>query len=370
MQRIVVSVTNDLVTDQRVHKICSTLVAMNFKVLLIGRRLRSSLPLKRDYATNRMKLLFNKGFLFYAEYNTRLFFKLLFLKKDILLSNDLDTLLPNFLIGKLMRKQLVYDSHELFTEIPELIHRPKTQKIWLAIEKQIFPKLKNVYTVNASIATIYKKKYGVAVHVVRNIAPKLTNDNVDLDLSNRIKGTGRMLILQGAGINVDRGAEEAVEMMQYLKDVVLYIIGNGDAIEGLKKMTKALNLETKVIFIDRLPYEELMEYTKIADLGLSLDKGTNLNYEYALPNKIFDYIQAKTPLLVSNRKLVSELVKKYDVGLVVTKLDPQHLAEHIQAIFLNTMQLKKWSVNLERAAKEFNWETEATKLKMIFNNLK
>ncbi len=161
MPRIIISATNDLSTDQRIKKICETLFELNFDIVLIGRKLKSSLPLKRKYRTIRMKLLFNKGFLFYAEYNLRLFFQLLFLKKDILLSNDLDTLLPNFLISKIFSKKLVYDSHELFTEVPELISRPKVQKVWIKLEKYILPKLNNVYTVNNTIANYYSKKYGI-----------------------------------------------------------------------------------------------------------------------------------------------------------------------------------------------------------------
>ena len=145
MQKIIISVTNDLTTDQRVHKVCISLQKMGFEILLVGRKLQNSLPLDRNYQTHRIQLLFNKGFLFYAEYNLRLFFYLLFKKKEIVLANDLDTLLPNYLVSKLQKKKLVYDSHELFTEVPELINRPKTQKIWLKIEQKILPKLKSLF---------------------------------------------------------------------------------------------------------------------------------------------------------------------------------------------------------------------------------
>lgn len=370
MQRIVVSVTNDLNTDQRVHKVCSTLVDMNFDVLLIGRKLSSSVSLSRNYKTSRIKLLFNSGFLFYAEYNLRLFLKLLFLKKDILLSNDLDTLLPNFLISKLTSKKLVYDSHELFTEIPELIDRPKVQKVWLLIENYIFPKLKNIYTVNNSIARFYKQKYQVDVEVVRNIAPKLVNKTADVNLSKQIKGDKRMLILQGSGININRGAEEAVEMMQYLEDTILYIIGGGDIYNKLKDLIFRLNLEDKVIIMEKIPYEELLEYTKIADLGLSLDKGTNLNYEYSLPNKVFDYIQAQTPLLVSNRKEVAALVTSENIGMIINTYNPKFMADHIKEIFTNNDRYLIWKQNLLKASEKYSWEMEQVKVKEIFQNLR
>ncbi len=370
MQKIIVSVTNDLATDQRVHKVCTTLTNLDYDVTLIGRKLSKTLPINRPYRTLRMKLLFKKKFLFYAEYNIRLFLKLLFLKKDILLSNDLDTLLPNFIISKLLRKKLVYDSHELFTEIPELIDRPRIQKVWLSIEKTIFPKLKNVYTVNDSIASFYRNTYNVDVHVIRNIAKRLNTKTVNTVLADKIKGHKKMLILQGSGINIDRGAEEAVKMMQYLNNIILYIIGSGDVFENLKKLRTSLKLEDKVFIKDKVPYTELMEYTKIADLGLSLDKPTNLNYEYSLPNKVFDYIQAQTPLLVSNRKEVAHLVTENKIGLVIDNHEPKKLADVVNKLFSDKKQYQHWKENLVIAAEKYNWESESEKLNVIFKELK
>ena len=370
MQRIIISVTNDLVSDQRIKKICNTLQELNFNIVLIGRLLPDSLPLKRDYKTIRMRLLFNNGFLFYAEYNIRLFLKMLFLRKDILLANDLDTLLPNYLISKIFSKKLVYDSHELFTEVPELISRPKIRSFWFSIEKFIFPKLKNVYTVNSKIAEIYFEKYKIPVKVIRNIAPKLQNQSIDIQLSKKIKGNKKMLILQGSGINIDRGAEEAVTMMQYLDNTILYIIGSGNVFNRLKELKNKYNLGNKVFLKNKMPYDELLEYTKIADLGLSLDKGTNLNYEYSLPNKVFDYIQCQIPILTSNREIIANLVSKNIIGYVSDTHDPKKLAEIVNGIFTNQKQYNLYKENLKKACDLYTWEKESEKLKEIFTNLK
>lgn len=369
MKRIVVSVTNDLVTDQRVHKTCTTLFNNGFDILLIGRKLKNSHPIVRNYTTRRIKLLFNKGALFYAEYNLRLFFILLFTKKDILLANDLDTLLANYLASKISKKKLVYDSHELFTEVPELINRPFQQNFWLFIERNILPKLKNVYTVNEEIAKIYSDKYKVNVQVIRNIAPLYHNLNICEKFSETVKEKSKMIILQGSGINMDRGAEEAVEMMQYLNGFVLYIIGSGDVIDILKSMVQNMNLTNKVIFKDKMSYDSLMEYTKIADLGLSLDKNTNLNYTYSLPNKVFDYIQANTPILASNTKIISKLILSNNIGSITDSHNPKELAKTIENIFLNEQQYSIWCKNLKEVAKELNWENESKKLMKIFESI-
>ncbi|MDR0798905.1 MAG: glycosyltransferase, partial [Dysgonamonadaceae bacterium] len=145
--RITLSVTNDLVTDQRVHKVCTTLLQHGYEVKSVGRRLRNSPDLQRPYATRRMRLLFNKGFLFYAEFNLRLFWYLLFDRTDLYLANDTDTLLANYLASKLRRKPLVFDAHEMFPEVPEVIHRKKVHAVWQGLEDFLFPKLTHAYTV-------------------------------------------------------------------------------------------------------------------------------------------------------------------------------------------------------------------------------
>ena len=134
-KKVIISVTNDLVSDQRVHKVATSLMKFNYDVLLVGRKLIESLPVNRYYKTKRMRLIFRRSALFYAAYNFRLFCLLLFRKVDILLSNDLDTLPANYMISKLRNKTLIYDSHEYFTEVPELISRPRTRSFWLKLEK-------------------------------------------------------------------------------------------------------------------------------------------------------------------------------------------------------------------------------------------
>jgi len=97
-KRVLVSVSNDLVTDQRVGKVSASLQRNGYDVLLIGCIKKERKPLDRPYQTYRFNLFFRKKFIFYLEYNLRLLFVLLFKRKDILLCNDTDALPANFIV--------------------------------------------------------------------------------------------------------------------------------------------------------------------------------------------------------------------------------------------------------------------------------
>ncbi|PLX09619.1 MAG: glycosyltransferase, partial [Marinilabiliales bacterium] len=358
-KKVLVSVINDLVTDQRVHKVCLSLTSMGFEVVLIGRILPDSMPMdSRPYKSHRMRLMFRKGAFFYAEYNIRLFFHLLFSKTNLLVSNDLDTLLTNYLISSLKSKPLVYDSHEYFTEVPELVSRPNIQRVWKRIEAWIFPKLKDVITVNDSIADLFEKDYGIRPKVVRNIPFKkdvsIPAKRSDLGLPDDSK----ILILQGSGINIHRGSEEMVEAMKYLDGVKLLIVGGGDVLELLKDMANKDGIKGKVIFRPRQPYEMLMQYTSIADIGLTLDKDTNLNYRFSLPNKLFDYIHSGIPVLSSDLPEIRKIIDEFEIGDFIPDHNPETIAKKVKEVLANEDLLDKWKKNIIFAARNLSWQNE------------
>lgn len=371
MQRVIVSVSNDLYTDQRVHKVCSYLEERGFDVLLVGRLRKNSQPLKRSYRTKRMRLLFDKGALFYAEFNIRLYLFLLFHKSSILVANDLDTLLANYCSLPFKRgNKLVYDTHEYFTEVPELTARPRVRAVWLAIEKWIFPKLENIITVNQSIADAYHKRYGKKVHIVRNISPKWNPKEVKSRSELGLPVTGRLIIFQGAGINVERGAEEAVYAMKYIDDAHLLFVGDGDVISDLKRIIEEEKLASKVHIFGKRPYDELLNFTHHADLGLSLDKPSNDNYRFSLPNKLFDYIHTLTPVLVSDVIEVKRIVEKYELGIVTKTHDPKELAREINALFEDKLRYQGFVEQCKKAGEIESWEGETTILDRIYLKLK
>ena len=365
-QRAIVSVTNDLVTDNRVHRTCMALLELGYDVLLIGRRIPGSGPLERAYRTTRMRLLFNKGPLFYAEYNLRLFFLLLFAKADLLVANDLDTLLANYLARR--GRKLVYDSHEFYTEVPELTARPAVRRIWLAIEQWIFPRLKTVITVNQSIADAYKERYGSDVHVVRNIPMKRRLAEPPSRRSLGLPVDMTVLILQGAGINRDRGVEELIEAMVHLPECYLVIIGSGDVWWRLGGWAIDKGVEDRVRLIERLPYERMMDYTRNADLGLTLDKDTNLNYRFSLPNKLFDYLNAGIPVLATDLPEVAGIVRKYDAGIVIPTADPATIAREVKAFFADDGHVRRARANATFAARELDGDVEMEKLIAVLRN--
>ena len=367
-KRVILSVINDLVTDQRVNRTAGVLTELGFEVLLVGRRkFDSPVMPEREYETFRMRLLFEKGPWFYAEYNTRLFFLLLSRPAELLVSNDLDTLLPNYLVHKLKRIPLVYDSHEYFTATPELVDRPRVQRIWKWIEKSIVPKLKDCITVNASIANLFEKEYKVPFRVVRNIpnAPKHKETPTREELN--LPADKKIVLLQGSGINIQRGAEEAVEAMQYLENVLLLIVGGGDVISLLKQKTNELKLQEKVKFVSRQTPEKLAGYTRNADLGLTIDKDTNINYRFSLPNKLFDYIHAGVPVLATPLVELKSIIQKYQIGAFIENHDPEHIAATIKAMFDDEKQLAEYKQNTARATADLNWETEKKVLSEIFS---
>ncbi|HMN05821.1 MAG TPA: glycosyltransferase [Flavobacteriales bacterium] len=369
MKRALVSVTNDLATDNRVARTCGVLTELGYEVLLVGRRLPGSLPVERPYKTRRLRLLFNKGPLFYAEYNLRLFFLLLFSPCTLLFSNDLDTLLPNYLAARLRGKKLVYDTHEFYTEVPELVGRLRVRAVWLAIERRIFPKLKHVITVNQSIANAYRERYGNEVMVVRNIpmprelAPAPSRAELGLPTGKRI------LVMQGAGINVQRGAEEAVLAMKELPDCLMLIIGGGDAWPVLERMVQEHGLQDRVRLIGKMPYARMMDYTRNADLGLTLDKDTNLNYRFSLPNKLFDYLHAGIPVLATDLPEVAAIVRAHDCGVVLPAADPAAITGAVRALFIGPDRYAALRRNAIFAASKLDGTQETGKLRSILERL-
>ncbi len=364
----IVCVTNDLTTDQRVDRTCITLMELGYSVILIGRKLNKSLPLiPRLYEMHRMPLWFNKGPFFYANYNIRLFLYLITHKFSLIVSNDLDTLPASFLAYKIKTRgvTLLHDCHEYFRGVPELVGRKGTTRVWKWIEDRIFPRLELITAVNGSVAKLYKEEYGNEIVVIRNVPFRKHGGEAISKESLGISPHQKVILYQGA-VNLDRGLEEIIQAMKYIRcDAKLVIVGTGDKFDELQAFVKQEKVPGKVIFTGPIPFQDLYRYTLMADIGLSVEKDVSLNYHFALPNKFLDYIQANVPLLISPFPEMKAILDKYFIGEVLESHDPIHIAEKIDGMLLNETRLALFRENLLSAAEELCWENEEPKLKKM-----
>jgi len=349
-------VFNDLSTDQRVHKIADTLTQNGYSVLVLGTHTKNSADIApRNYLTYRIFRFFKKGKLAYLEFHIKSFFYLVFSKKvNILVANDLDTLAPVFFAAFLKGSRVIYDSHEHFTEVPELINRPFTRKIWNFLENLLAPRVNQIMTVNQPLAEILANKFKKYVSTVRNVP--LFNKN------EKQITTEKILIYQGA-VNVGRGVELMIAAMKFLPEWKLWIVGGGDLEEQLKLKFSS----DQICFFGKIPFENLSEITSKARIGLSLEENLGLNYRIATPNKVFDYVQMQIPVIISDLPGLKSLYNEFPIGEILYHRTPESLAEIVRKIDEN---IEKYTNELRRASEQWCWENESKELLKIYDGMK
>ena len=362
MLTIVLSVTNDISIDQRMHKVCSTLVDAGYEVLLVGRLKPDSLPLKsQKYGTHRMKMWYTKGKLFYLEFNIRLFFYLLAQKSSIITSNDLDTLLASYLASKIKGTKLVYDTHEYFTELPELAHRPKVKAIWEKLEQWLFPKADAVYTVNKSLSDIYQEKYKKKVSIIRNLPFRQKNVLPVSPVEN-------IVIYQG-NVNLSRGIDIMLKALVHLPDVEFWIVGPGDLLQEMQELALSLGVAGRTKFWGQIPFQELPYITRQAKIGISIEQPVGLNSILCLPNKLSDYIQLGIPVVVSDLPEIRRVVDQYQTGIILDNNDPATIVAAIRKLIDDKTLYQQFHENALVAANDLCWEKEQDTLTGIYKNL-
>ena len=354
MKRIIFTVTNDLTYDQRMKRICHTLATAGYDVTLVGRRLPSSVALtKEDYKQKRIRCRFHRGKWFYAEYNIRLFFYLLFRRMDAVCAIDLDTILPCLRVSQIKKIHRIYDAHEFFTELKEVISRPSIHKRWLQIEKKSVPKFKWGYTVSESIALEFKKRYGVGYATIRNV-PLL------FEAMEPRPATEKFILFQGA-VNEARGFEYLIPAMKEVP-YKLVICGDGNFMPQLKALVKENHLENQIELKGMLLPDELVPIARQATIGIGLAEKQGLNQYLALPNKFLDYIHIGLPQISMNYPEYAKINHQFEVAVLLDDLQPQSIAKAINDLMQDDNRRKQMQQQCMIARKELNWQHESKKL--------
>lgn len=359
--KVLVSVFNNLATDQRVEKVCETLRSGGYEIHLVGNDWGGLPDFARDYPTKRISLQSRSLKTAYPEFNVKLYKYLLKFadKNTILLANDLDTLYANYLISKKLSIPLVFDSHEIFTEMPAIQNRI-SQKIWRFLEKTLLPKVKYMMTESESYSEWFQEKYNIKPIVVRNI-PRQIKEEISFPENNP-----KIILYQGV-INQSRGLPQAIEAMKFLDNVIFKIIGDGPKREAYERLVLDKKLESKVQFLGQMLPEDMRKITKTADVGLSLEENGGVSYLYSLPNKVSDYIQAKVPLVMINFPEMMRIKREFNIGEVVKNHEPSNIAQKIKTVLENGRLYYK--DDLEKAGKKLCWEEEELKINELFEKV-
>ena len=368
-RRIAVLVSNDLTFVHRVRKTCDTLRRAGHDPVLVGRRMKrgDATSINRPYSTQRLWLGVDQGPVFYVALQFRLWGALRRLHREggveAVWANDLDTLGPAVWAARRFGWAIAYDSHEWFTEAEGLKDKRFKKAIWRAWERRCFRGIDRMLTVNNAIAEAYGRD-GLMVEVVPNVPERLEPAEPMPRQNLGWPEDKVVLLMQGAYMDRDRGALDAVRAMVHLPDVHLALIGAGPEHVEAVPLAARIGVADRVHVHERMEYAALRRCTAAADIGLSLDRPTVANFRFSLPNKLFDFLHAGLPVVCSDLPVAGRFVKENGTGEVAAAANGDDAIAHsVAEAVLAVMAAPPSSEHLAALADRHHWGAhEATVL--------
>ena len=280
---------------------------------------------------------------------------------DLIISNDINTLPLAIKIGK--KTPVFFDAHE---------YSPKEFEdnfLWKMLFSGLNDYLCRSYlhraskltSVCESISSEYKRVYGVKPHVILN-APDYKNLK-----PSKIDAQNIRIIHHGVAVQA-RKIELMIEMMGYLDQrfrMDLMFINNTSAY--VKKLKKLAKNDNRIKFIDPVPMLKIAKTINCYDIGLFLLPPLNFNSEVALPNKFFEYIQARLEIAIGPSPEMARFVNFYSLGVVAENFEPIAIAKKLNALSVeDILRFKKGS---NAAARELNSEKSSQYLLKEVDNI-
>lgn len=305
----------------------------------------------------------NSSIFYYLSFAAILTSRLIFSRYELYFAEDIYTLPFAAVANLIKRGRMFYDSREIYSHLAGLKNRKYLQLALRLIEKFFIKKAERILVTGKMDGEYIRKLYNVDnILVIRNLPLYCKPKNIfDYYTQLNIPKDKKILLYQGMVVH-GRGLKIMLELMQKLPDCILIVLGGGEYYDYYLNMAKELNISDKVFFMGKFTQESLLSYTAGATIGFALIENLSLSYYYALPNKLFEYINAEVPMIVSNFPQMVEVIDEYKVGYYV---DPENLPEISQAvsnIITDPELYAQLRENCRTASGFLNWEIEIKKL--------
>jgi glycosyltransferase involved in cell wall biosynthesis len=274
-------------------------------------------------------------------------------------------LLLAYLPSKIKKAILVYDSFEICTDKMGVLKDKKAIKYVIkSIEKYLVKRVNAMIVVSNSAADYFCREYGInPPYVVTNCPYTMNNSN-----SNSISN-GFDVLYHGL-FGRARGIEELILSAKHLKQGVRIILrGFGKCEKDFRRLISENNLEEKVIFAEPVKPLQVVSEAQKSHVGVVLTEPVCLNHELTVSNKIFEYLSAGLPVIMSNVSEHRLLNERYNFGVIIKNITAEDLGIVINRLREDNSLYSKLKENAINASKIFNWEKESEKLLQMYKGI-
>ena len=357
--------------DARIHKETATLVGMGHSVRIVC--------VKYDRAERRagppgaqVDAIYvggkRSGKIRFLRFYLKAFWRAIREKAEGIHAQDLYSLPVAYVAARVHGAALIYDSHEYYLGMDSLIERKFERSIWALVERAFIGKADRVITVGDAIADILRARYSIRRPVVVRNCPGFRRSERSDKLREWLgipKAVG-IVLYQGV-MDAGRGLFTILESLKRVEGGCLVMLGDGHVLAELKEHARRLGLSDRTFFPGSVPLRELMRYTASADVGIHLIENTCPNHYYCLPNKLFEYMMAGLPVIISDFPEIGEVVRDARAGLLVDPTNPAAVADAIRKLLSDEDLRRSFSEHgLKAAEEQYNWERESSKLERVY----